>query len=289
MVANEVKFCANIFLSLKRRNRCSVCSVVVQLDMWKPLIRTVRRTSCMAKFKVVRRGTSSYSKVAYDNCPITVVTQLSIDRIDRLSLLCDNWDGFLVAAILDEDRTSNQMRANSNKSFFPSHSNGSRNSIVKLEERLGNSITSTCVLTTILLRRNVCNEVDYDSSLELPKHLYPINELRNIALAAAQTEFVLLLDVDCVLSKDALRILSGWSVQNNGCTLLDRLEVLRKLCIESPGAIVLPCFEASDGLVILPISITSSLLTRMTMIPQPPRAVGSLSQEPIRYRSPSMK
>lgn len=204
----------------------------------------------MNNLKVIRRGCSHHSRPTESIIPpITIVTQLSIDRLERLSLLCSCWDGPVIAAILDEDRASrvnmNRFATNNNRKVLISEL---ENKIYDLSVR--NS--SACMLETILLKRTIRkNIIENDFTDEQPEqlldHLYPINELRNVALNAAKSEFILLLDVDCVLSRDALKILSGWSVHENdpvSTAFSDRLSVLRSLCIETPGAIVIPCFEA---------------------------------------------
>ena len=60
----------------------------------------------MSDLKIIRMGYSHRSRSIKSMPPITVVTQLSIDRLERLSLLCICWDGPVVAAILDENRSS---------------------------------------------------------------------------------------------------------------------------------------------------------------------------------------
>ena len=202
----------------------------------------------MSDLKIIRMGYSHRSRSIKSMPPITVVTQLSIDRLERLSLLCSCWDGPVVAAILDENRSSiaDTYRLN----------NKSKDLISELENRIHTqavSSNSACMLQTILLKRRIRNHVtkgdiytNKEPDQQLMDNLYPINELRNVALNAARSEFVLLLDVDCVLSKDALKILSGWSLHaDNSPAISDRLSVLRNLCIEAPGAIVIPCFEAN--------------------------------------------
>jgi len=199
----------------------------------------------MENLKVIRTGCSHNRSSRPDSIVphITVVTQLSIDRLERLSLLCSSWDGLIVAAILDEDRASiGSMNRFANKSEVL---------ISDLEKKvysLSVSNNSACQLQTILLKRRISMENTFADKRpeQLVDHLYPINELRNVALNAAKSEFVLILDVDCVLSKGAQTILSGCSVHaGDSRSISDRLSILRSLCIEKPGAIVIPCFEAN--------------------------------------------
>lgn len=205
----------------------------------------------MSGLKIIRTGYSHSNRSTNSTPPITIVTQLSIDRLERLSLLCSCWDGPVVAAILDEDRSST-----SDMHRFNNKSNKSKDLILELEKSIYTQAVrnnSECKLQTILLRRRIQNNHVNRGNIyadkpdqQLMYYLYPINELRNIALNAARSEFVLLLDVDCVLSKDAFKVFSGWtSHADDSPAISDRLSVLRNICIETPGAIVIPCFEAN--------------------------------------------
>lgn len=147
---------------------------------------------------------------------VTIVTQLSIDRIDRLQLLCDalatsELGGNVVAAILDENRTHSETSENT---LFV-------NQLRQLERRV--EAFRTLSLETILVHRQT------DGSA-----LYPINSLRNISLAAAKSELVFLLDVDCIPTAKLFDELLGSP---------EKLSYVKNLCLDECGAIVIPCFE----------------------------------------------
>lgn len=174
--------------------------------------------------RVVREGSASASAAPP---PLTVVTQLSIDRLDRLERMCRMWGprassgseglrGGVVAAILDEDRSEGG-------NFFKSKGTKSSRQLVSELERRVNEL-GVSVLKTFLVARSRKNK----------SALYPINALRNIALSGTCSELVLLVDVDCIPSEDSFDSL---------CGSLDRLSALRRICINDMTAIVVPCFE----------------------------------------------
>lgn len=184
------------------------------------------------KLLTLRRGSCGKSK---EGCIVAIVTQLSLDRLGRLHYLCNSWgngydncSGHVVAAILDEDRTIECLSNNDNTS--------GKKQIEALEEMV--ALIPNCSLETILVGKSL----QYSSS-------YPINALRNIALQACTTEFVFLLDVDCIPSNDALYNMIGTA---------ERLSSLRKMCTEEAAAIVVPCFEPSSSYIEAPISPTFS-------------------------------
>lgn len=165
--------------------------------------------------------------------PVSIVTQLSIDRLDRLERICSVWTsrsgessalnskGGVVAAIFDEDRSSFRCGGTRPAALKKS----SRALVSALEERV--SKAGVCILKTILVSRHKGDKSE----------LYPINELRNIALSRAVSEFVFLLDVDCIPTSDSFDAFCGSA---------ERLAELRRLCIEEVSAIVVPCFESDE-------------------------------------------
>jgi hypothetical protein len=156
-------------------------------------------------------------KAESSTVPISLVTQLSIDRIDRLFAVCCAWGvrGAVVAAVLDEDR-SGDIASSASPTF-----------LFEFQHAVMNS--DYCGSVTLLLIRR---PLDVQS-------LYPINHLRNFALQTAKSEFVFLVDVDCVPSSDTLQNLGGSS---------DSLAELRETCVAQMCAIVVPCFETNDEL-----------------------------------------
>jgi hypothetical protein len=171
--------------------------------------------------RVVRDGQSS--RGLSPPPAVAVVTQLSIDRLDRLEEICEVWGssvtsskGAVVAAILDEDRSNDKM-------FHAKKGNLSSKQLLReLEKRVDAKGVSQ--LTTSLVARSRCRESD----------LYPINSLRNIALSSTKSDFVLLLDVDCLPSVDSFDAICGTP---------DQCSALRRICIDDMSVVVLPCFE----------------------------------------------
>lgn len=197
----------------------------------------------------ITRSRVSTSKFCPKNSLITIATQLSIDRIDRLARLCEQWRGPIVAAILEEVR-GNYDEIYQAARRYPDLVFGCDNQSIKSVKVLESSVilNTMCSLKTLLLRRKQkaimlephLNELQYRSDL------YPINELRNAALCAVETEFVLLLDVDCSFCTNAVQKLTGACIDEislDQSVFADRLATLRRLCIDSFSVIVIPCLE----------------------------------------------
>ena len=168
--------------------------------------------------KVFNKLSLKGKKAASSVLPISLITQLSIDRIDRLFAICSAWGvrGAVVAAVLDEDR-SGDMAINASQILLSDFQRAVANS-----DHCG-------IITLLLIRR----PLDAQSS-------YPINHLRNFALQSANSEFVFLVDVDCIPSADTLHNLCGTS---------DSLAELRGACVGEMRAIFVPCFETNGELI----------------------------------------
>lgn len=119
--------------------------------------------------------------------PISLVTQCSVDRIDRLSQLLSAWRGpASVAVYIPYPQGSPEASAAIDLTL----------SRIRLEGGVGER----------------CSQLSL--SLSYQPHAdaqYPINALRNIALKRATTELVFLLDVDFVPSANLLHHLSSQS------------------------------------------------------------------------------
>lgn len=179
-----------------------------------------------------------------DKETVEIVTQLSIDRIQRLEILCHVWNGPIVAVILDEDRTA---------------THGTEQTTQQILEKLEIEVTTRVgfhSLRTILVSRE--NSSAVGAAGELP---YPINGLRNIALKNATSEYVFLLDVDCIPSCDLFDSLIGTFEMKNS---------LRNICIQYLGAIVVPCFEPSEDASFNPQHLfTSHDIRSLANLPSP--------------------
>jgi hypothetical protein len=103
---------------------------------------------------------------------VTLVTQLTIDRLSVFESLCERWNGPISAAFyLDDNEVKNLKR------------------YVKESQILSS-------------RTNVGYHVVYREGL-----FYPINYLRNIALNAINTEYIFLVDVDFLPSNQLYQVL----------------------------------------------------------------------------------
>jgi len=103
---------------------------------------------------------------------VTIATQLSVDRMDRLIEMSKVWNGPISATIYISPRVFTQMAQ-------------------LIAEQYDRSET---------LRRNVDIHLYYDKwiSTEEMHEVYPSNLLRNIAVENVRSEYVLVLDVDFV-------------------------------------------------------------------------------------------
>ncbi|GMH62788.1 hypothetical protein TrST_g12872 [Triparma strigata] len=149
---------------------------------------------------------SLQSKKARDPEDITIVTQCSIDRAERLKAMCKSWDGAISCAV-----------------HVPAGRDGGFESILKTLLGLHKYVEQECACKLDLQLRQ--EHVVGDG-------LYPINALRNVALDAARTERVLLLDVD-------------FEVSAGGNESLKRSA--RGVRAGAGVALVVPAFELSYG------------------------------------------
>ncbi|GMH82983.1 hypothetical protein TL16_g09445 [Triparma laevis f. inornata] len=120
---------------------------------------------------------SLQSKKARSVDDITIVTQCSIDRAERLKAMCKGWGGAISCAI-----------------HIPPGKEGGMEKILKTLVELHQFVEKECACKLDLILRQEKEKGD---------GLYPINALRNAALEGARTERVLLLDVDFEVSAGA--------------------------------------------------------------------------------------
>ncbi|DBB15299.1 hypothetical protein WJX82_003966 [Trebouxia sp. C0006] len=111
---------------------------------------------------------------------ITVVTQLSFDRLDMLGRLCTTWHGWVSAAVylpLDPQSYSTHVHA----------------AVARLDQLHADLEPGQCKLDMMLY---------VPQGPPPPTHpaMHPLNALRNRAIAAAQTEVLFLLDADFMVS-----------------------------------------------------------------------------------------
>jgi glycosyltransferase-like protein LARGE len=127
---------------------------------------------------------------------ITLVTQLSADRLQMLEQLCQQWPGPISLALYMSDAEAHQF----------------------LRYALQSSVLST--------RQNVAYHIVYKDG-----QFYPVNYLRNVALRQVQTQFVFLVDIDFLPMSDlydyARRILATESIAATfGVTSTDKLALI---------------------------------------------------------------
>merc|ERR1712195_297049 len=111
-------------------------------------------------------------------CSVTIVTQLSIDRLHRLRAMCSTWAGPVSAAVY-VDSTMDCESLKQQLTEFHQHIDAA----------------ASCRLDISLVHAAESAESNYDQ-------MYPINALRNAALDQASTALVFLLDVDFVPAPD---------------------------------------------------------------------------------------
>ena len=169
-------------------------------------------------------GEWTSKKVLDLNASISIVTQLSIDRLSMLENQCRSWDDALVAVIyvpLEQGARNTPY--------------GLRSSTSDIERSIGSffslmeSTPSTCALHIQLVGQRVEDERSSP---------YPINALRNRAMDLAQSPLVFVLDVDFVAAPNLGLPGAGYrdaSVYGN------LVRVAR-----DKGAIVVPAFELTN-------------------------------------------
>mmetsp|Transcript_2163 Transcript_2163/g.4420 ORF Transcript_2163/g.4420 Transcript_2163/m.4420 type:complete len:490 (-) Transcript_2163:40-1509(-) len=134
---------------------------------------------------------------------ITLVTSTSMDRIDRLSEICSNWSGKLSIVFytsLSTDEISTRVN------LLPS--------CINQEDRI-----------TITMRAPTANE-------EADHSLFPVNELRNVAIQAVSTSHYFYVDIDFALSPKMFETMSN-------------PKVTKFLASDYRHAVVIPAFERS--------------------------------------------
>ncbi|KAF2077483.1 hypothetical protein CYY_001182 [Polysphondylium violaceum] len=143
------------------------------------------------------------SKSAYSqSSDITIVSQLDISRLDRLTECSKNWDGLISVAIYikeeaDVDKLKQLLR-------MPQHKSLAENTDIHLVFKHFN---------------------------DKP---YPINYLRNVAIDYSRTDYVFVLDIDFVPSPNAHHIMRE-ALQNNPALLNDPKSVIAVAPFEIDG------------------------------------------------------
>lgn len=158
----------------------SLNSQLYPSDGKKPCVMPSKSHHAVPELESIHRWTSEKT---YERESITLLTQLSIDRLSMLENQCQAWDDPLVAVVYVPLVKGNQVYGS--ESSLADITRGV-SSFFSLMEK-----TSSCKLNIELVSQYI--EDDRINP-------YPINALRNRAMQLAQTELIFVLDVDFVAS-----------------------------------------------------------------------------------------
>eukprot|EP01043_Picozoa_sp_COSAG02_P016471 COSAG02_NODE_726_length_18005_cov_69.224897_1_plen_1352_part_00 len=151
---------------------------------------------------------------------VTLVTQCSEDRLGQLERTAARWTGPIAAAVLVQSSVS-VARA-------------------RVKQWLSSTAAEGCWRCVLLVQDRRRPDVAVAAGA-----LYPINALRNLALAAVETDLLLVVDVDQVPSAGLANAL-----QERAPTLLEAL-------LSSCTALVVPAFEPVDGFKVVDSELTA--------------------------------
>lgn len=152
--------------------------------------------------------------------PLTVVTQLSANRVTQLWAQCKSWPGPLSAAVHISIVQSSSTPLNSQNSQLLTRTVRAMSDFHLAIEK----DPSACRLDLVLVY-----EVYQEKRATM---LYPVNQLRNLARLQARTELVGLMDVDMLVSSKLANHLIQYS----------RSETMRNTCSKRT-VYILPAFE----------------------------------------------
>lgn len=153
--------------------------------------------------------------------PVTVVTQLSVDRMTQLRKQCESWNGRLSAVVYLALTQRATKRATDN--FDAATLSAAVREFESIVLTIQTNPNSKCALDVILASERFVEE--------RATALYPINTLRNLARLQARTPLIALLDVDMLVSSK----LSGMQSLNLSQVVTNRT------------ALVLPAFEVNGS------------------------------------------
>ena len=156
---------------------------------------------------------------------VTLVTQLSLDRLQQLRALARAWDGPISAAVFIKEG----QRTNSSGT-----------------EKVLREIRAEGVRFCFLEQQSLKAAV---------RQYYPVNKLRNMALAQVDTEFLVLIDADFAVSVDLAAVLRRHT---------------QRLDWSGPLAVVVPAFELTvqsftDNAPQLKVSMARALKKRQAV------------------------
>mmetsp|Transcript_15970 Transcript_15970/g.37652 ORF Transcript_15970/g.37652 Transcript_15970/m.37652 type:complete len:598 (-) Transcript_15970:50-1843(-) len=171
-----------------------------------------------------------------DPCGVCLVTQCSVDRLDRLEAQMQLWPGEMSAAVFIDAPAESEQAAEDKRSILEAYlrSEEKRKSDGFKAQAATNAGRTITVVYQLPAQEVKCPA--YDT-------LYPVNKLRNEALRGARSQLVLLVDVDFLPSDGLYGSLCGKD---------DGRKLFRALCgpsrksdgAQKPRALVIPAFEA---------------------------------------------
>lgn len=121
--------------------------------------------------------TSKYKRGKHD---VTLITQVSVDRLFRVQNMAESWEGPISAAVYMKNDTLEML-----------------------------------IIDELVKTSNAVDQYVDFHILFANKTRYPVNNLRNLALTKARTSFVMILDADFVTSKNMHEYLSEVGKRSN--------------------------------------------------------------------------
>ncbi|CAM6107877.1 unnamed protein product [Calypogeia fissa] len=157
------------------------------------------------------------SKLSRRNGDVTICTQCSLDRLERLEAQTKAWSGVICAAVMCPCPCGPESLRDAKHCILALHG--------RVEAKGG-----PCRLDIVLVAHEQ-KKNSKDFPCEEPWR-YPINSLRNVALQSAATELVIVLDVDFLPGfgiQEQLRKVDVYSGYLRACTELRRVIILPAL------------------------------------------------------------
>jgi len=167
-----------------------------------------------------------YSRKPRPEQAVTIVTQLSLERIQMLEHQCSLWPHPIAAAFYIPLAQGKILSAESSKWEGATLEEGLA-TIEAMHADIENNTGNLCVLDLDIVVEEVCTP-------QKALH-YPVNALRNRALILASTELVLLLDADFIVDQELARTAEDPALYSDLVGLLSQ-----------GAAMVLPAFETAD-------------------------------------------
>ncbi|XP_077996785.1 xylosyl- and glucuronyltransferase LARGE2-like [Glandiceps talaboti] len=154
------------------------------------------------------------SDTKQDADDITLVTQVSMDRIDVLEKSLEYWNGPMSIVLFVPTKSETKDTDHEWKRYY-------------INKKLNNPKFTTQTIVTAVYANTVNDE-------------YPVNYLRNLAIKQCQTTYMLLLDADFIPSPGFREKFKSHLTEGIGMNTLNHI------------ALVVPVFEFTEGLEDLP-------------------------------------